>query len=586
MDDSMPLNLIAASDERYSMALAVMIRSALENLREGVEVDLYVLEDDISAGTKEKIESSWEPYPVTTRWISPHKQQLAGKVQDRGYAGVAATYFRLFIGNLLPPSVRLAIYLDADLIVRGDLAELAEEPFEGHAVMAVPDAYAQYFHISRLKEEYFSRKRQYSQLSRYFNAGLLVIDMAAWRRERIGESALDVAITCKDLLLFHDQDALNVVMEGRWKALHPRWNFHEIPQLMRPWEVRPYSRRERKRIFFSPDVVHFISGEKPWSPTRTFSYYAPLFYDYLSRTRWAGWMPPSPPWYSRLYHHGLIAPHVRMHWCLWRGVIHTLERDVLLRLLRVLIASPWLVLTYPLWVVAKWIREGMHRFCISRKRKTSNKEHGLLLEQNMNCGESHLGGYIRSSPHPAPSGLCIVHGDPETYTPGLWRWVHAKLKVGSVLDLGCGEGHCARFFKDLGCRVLGVDGSILAKRDSVIPECHAVHDFVTGPFLMEDTFDLVWSCEFVEHVEERFIENILDAFRASRRYVMLTYAEPGQKGWHHVNCQPESYWIAKLARIGFTLDPVLTAESREVAEPGHYRRKGLLFVRAQTSKHA
>jgi SAM-dependent methyltransferase len=214
------------------------------------------------------------------------------------------------------------------------------------------------------------------------------------------------------------------------------------------------------------------------------------------------------------------------------------------------------------------------------KRSTSKDEMAMARSVNMNTDEGHLGGYIRASDMPAPSGLHIEHGDPATYSPDLWSWVYTELGVRSVLDVGCGEGHCAAFFKGLGCEVLGVDGSIQAKRVSVIPDHHVVHDFVAGAYSSTRQFDLVWSCEFVEHVEKRYMANFLETFGASRRYIMMTYAPPGQEGWHHVNCRPEKYWIRKLKKVGFRYDHDLTVVSRNTSEPGHYRTKGLLFVRA------
>jgi lipopolysaccharide biosynthesis glycosyltransferase len=355
------LNLIAASDENYTMALCVMIRSVLEYLRKGVEVNLYVLEDGIAADTKKKMESSWQPYPITTIWISPNKENILGKVQERGHAGVASTYFRFFIGDLLPQSVKSAIYLDADLIIRGDLAELLEESFDNCIVQAAPDAYAGYFHISRLTKVNFSDDILFTKSSRYFNAGLLVIDVEAWRAERIGQEALEIAVTYKDALLFHDQDVLNIVLAGRWKAIHPIWNFHELPQLMLPWEARPYTRQERKRIFLSPNVIHFVSREKPWSPICHHFYYAPLFYDFLSRTQWAGWLPPPLSWHLKLYNYFLITPHIKINWCMWRGIIHTVDREIMILLLRVLITYPWAIVSYPFWVIVTWMRDKVRR---------------------------------------------------------------------------------------------------------------------------------------------------------------------------------------------------------------------------------
>ena len=210
----------------------------------------------------------------------------------------------------------------------------------------------------------------------------------------------------------------------------------------------------------------------------------------------------------------------------------------------------------------------------------SEEEWEMARENNFNCEEGHLGGYIRANSKPAPSGLNIEHGDPDTWSPKLWLWAHDVLGVRSVVDVGCAEGHCARFFQGLGCEVLGIDGSVQAKRDSVIPNCHIEHDFVSGPYECNRQFDLVWCCEFVEHVEERYCGNFLSTFRYSQKYIMMTYAQPGETGWHHVNCQPESYWIKKLEQIGFQFDPGLTKESRGQAESGHYHHKGLVFVAA------
>ena len=209
----------------------------------------------------------------------------------------------------------------------------------------------------------------------------------------------------------------------------------------------------------------------------------------------------------------------------------------------------------------------------------SEQERAEALANDMNIDEGHLGGYIRSGSDPTRSGMNVEHGDPATWMPELWSWAHDRLGVRSVLDVGCGEGHAAGYFRDLRCEVRGVDGSVQAQQASKIADVHVRHDFIEGPYQPERMFDLVWSCEFVEHVEEQYVENFLLTFRYSRRFVMMTYAPPGQPGWHHVNCQPQEYWVEKLANIGFTLDEALTEESRGMAQASHYAGKGLLFRR-------
>lgn len=175
----------------------------------------------------------------------------------------------------------------------------------------------------------------------------------------------------------------------------------------------------------------------------------------------------------------------------------------------------------------------------------------------------HLGGYI-------------VGGDPATYFPDLWTWFVRELGVTSVLDIGCGEGHAVDHFAGLGCRVLGIDG---------VPQEHQYiqwFDFTQGPLKLFDPFDLVWCCEFVEHVEEQSVPNFLATFRAARM-VAMTHADPGQPGHHHVNCQPAEYWIGAMAAAGFRYDETLTWQARGLAALNrnpinHFARSGLAFV--------
>ena len=186
--------------------------------------------------------------------------------------------------------------------------------------------------------------------------------------------------------------------------------------------------------------------------------------------------------------------------------------------------------------------------------------------------DGHLGGYIKG-------------GDPQTFCPHLWRWAIEAFQVKSVLDVGCGEGHSTKFFKDSGCDILGIEGASKAVKDNVVPGDVKQHDFCKGAFLSSQKFDMVWCCEFVEHVEERYLQNILQTFALSEKIILMTHADLRQKdGYHHVNCQESDYWIKKVEALGFVCHQKMTYEARIVSledYPGvnHFSRSGLVFVR-------
>ena len=81
----------------------------------------------------------------------------------------------------------------------------------------------------------------------------------------------------------------------------------------------------------------------------------------------------------------------------------------------------------------------------------------------------------------------------------LWNYMMGPLAIKSVVDVGCGKGVSTNYFRKQGARVLCVEGSHDAVTQSLLPpELVVEHDFSRGPWWPEDTFDAVWSVEFLE----------------------------------------------------------------------------------------
>lgn len=188
-------------------------------------------------------------------------------------------------------------------------------------------------------------------------------------------------------------------------------------------------------------------------------------------------------------------------------------------------------------------------------------QHGMVVD-------GHLGGYVPG-------------GDPDTWYPELWAWMIEQEGVRSMIDVGCGEGQTLDWFTENGCDAVGVDG-MPQQHDRILK-----HDYTRDPLAAwvggRWSFDLAWSAEFVEHIEERHVPNFLATFRLAR-LVLMTHAIPGQPGWHHVNCRHADYWIGVLSAAGFTLDLGMTETTRDLAasngrETNYYRDTGLAFRR-------
>lgn len=199
-----------------------------------------------------------------------------------------------------------------------------------------------------------------------------------------------------------------------------------------------------------------------------------------------------------------------------------------------------------------------------------------LYKQRMVINEGHLGGYI-------------YEGDVATTFPTLWDFLIEDLNVKSILDVGCGRGFTLKHFYDRGCKVMGIDGSPSAIESNLVKERVRQYDFTRQKIEPQNNFDLVYSVEFVEHVEEQYMENFLSCFDKGKN-VVITFAGPDQGGHNHVNCQPKEYWIEKIEKRGFTYDDEYTKILKEKAkhdrmtycptfDGNHFEHRGLFFKR-------
>ena len=169
-------------------------------------------------------------------------------------------------------------------------------------------------------------------------------------------------------------------------------------------------------------------------------------------------------------------------------------------------------------------------------------------------------------------------GDPATYYPEMWSSFVKDFNIKSVLDVGCGEGHSSKFFADLGCSVSAIDGSPKVLEHNVFKDV-VVHDLSIGPFAKP--VDLVWCSEVVEHIEEKHLKNVLDTL-CQGKWLLLSHAQPGQKGTHHVNCQNDDYWIKKIEERGYIYEGKMTEGWREKTS-GFWKKNGLVFKRGEAS---
>ena len=213
------------------------------------------------------------------------------------------------------------------------------------------------------------------------------------------------------------------------------------------------------------------------------------------------------------------------------------------------------------------VRHGKYRIDYRSKHRPYESWDQFLVR---NMGETdghrippHLGGHLNKT-----------HTD-----RGVLVHLINNLEINSMIDIGCGPGDMVEIAKDRGLRSLGVDGDWSLKETWNRKGIDVLeHDFTLGPPDNLTEFDLAWSVEFLEHVEEKFVPNFMAVFEQCK-YAVVTAAPPGHGGHHHVNEQTQEYWGNKFSEYGFDIDPLLTNEIKDVStmRKGFMQKNGMFF---------
>jgi cyclopropane fatty-acyl-phospholipid synthase-like methyltransferase len=124
-----------------------------------------------------------------------------------------------------------------------------------------------------------------------------------------------------------------------------------------------------------------------------------------------------------------------------------------------------------------------------------------------------------------------------------FNFMLGPLGIKSVLDIGCGKGVSTSRFRELGAKVLCVEGSHDACTHSLLPAQLVVeHDYSRGPWWPEDTYDAAWAVEFLEHVGRQHMANYVATMRRAA-LVFVTHSAWG--GWHHVEVHSDMWWTGR-----------------------------------------
>lgn len=281
------INIVLATDKNYAQHATVAMASVLCNTARPEAIRFFVIDDGIDEANKAKMRQSVAKFSAQIDFVRADTQAF----NDVFVSGnlTRAAYLRLDIPNIVPEIIKKVIYLDCDLLVLGDIAELWRFDMQGKPLAAAED-----FGILSSKGKCAEKAKnlgwqpQYS----YFNSGVLLLDLQQWRQENI--SAKLVQLIAEKKFRHHDQDALNYLFMNRWAALPLRWNvIPPVFNMMLRIVGNKLLRQKALAALADIAIMHYAGGYKPWEHA-VYQGFNDKYYEYLSLTEYRDAVMPQP----------------------------------------------------------------------------------------------------------------------------------------------------------------------------------------------------------------------------------------------------------------------------------------------------
>ncbi|MDR2737351.1 MAG: glycosyltransferase family 8 protein [Puniceicoccales bacterium] len=211
------VNVAFVFDDKFSDLFMVAAYSAAKNTQ--FDLAIYIVDCGISEKNRKRIcemlggltNVKSTQFGIPTRIDTFEKYPIQGRFSS-------AIFYRLAIPEIFPTLDRV-IYLDCDVVVVGDIADMWNEDLRCRALGVVDE---RNFHVPGKRKIAMG----FTVLRCYFNSGVLLIDYKKFLASKIFERVLNLIHTTEFSLMYPEQDAMNLCLScGEYAILSPKYNF-------------------------------------------------------------------------------------------------------------------------------------------------------------------------------------------------------------------------------------------------------------------------------------------------------------------------------------------------------------------------
>ena len=260
--------VVFAADDNYVPQLTTTIYSAMVNASKDRHYDVVVLQRNIAWDKQERLRAFFQQFDnMTLRFINVDRLVSGVNLTTNNAHISVETYYRFLIQQVLPFYDKV-LYLDSDIIINGDIAELYDTELGENLLAAVPDIdFLGNLNVKHgLRMGYAKNVLHMQDPYAYFQAGVLVLNTRAMREHYTMRQWLEYASNPE--YIYNDQDVLNTHCEGKVTFLDWSWNvMHDCAgRVANVFSLAPNNAYDAYMASREqPKIIHYAGFVKPWT---------------------------------------------------------------------------------------------------------------------------------------------------------------------------------------------------------------------------------------------------------------------------------------------------------------------------------
>lgn len=262
-------HIVFCINDNWSIPASVLIQSII-HYNENCDFTFHVISKNLSEKSLSSFNILAKKNPlITINTIIIKENELSNLPIRQNDHVTIETYYRFLIPELLDKSISKILYLDCDILCTGNIDDLFKIDITDYACAMCPD--------TRFSDIEIYNRLDYPYENGYFCAGVILLNLDFWRKNKTADKCIEFLSENGNLCLWHDQDAINKILNGNILYLHPKYDLLTGFYYEKLYKTLQYSNKNKYNLIMKkelwndleeamscPILIHFTGKVKPW----------------------------------------------------------------------------------------------------------------------------------------------------------------------------------------------------------------------------------------------------------------------------------------------------------------------------------